>query len=207
MPLVLSGSTGIVEANIADNAITTNKISAANITAAKLSSALDLTGKSLSGLDASDLPVGVRTFYRSYSAFGQFGLGAADVQYVLQKNSLFPNKTGVLVITFNMLVKLNNSSGSTDAFYPFIRKNITSAEGAFVNNGNVGGTDLHTYVGWRSNGTYGGDEWRGTTGTCITTHNGTDTYGIVAVTDRQNANYTINNLDMQAFLIEGVTYS
>jgi hypothetical protein len=38
MALTLNGSTGVVEANIADNAITTAKIASANITNAKLAS-------------------------------------------------------------------------------------------------------------------------------------------------------------------------
>lgn len=48
MPLVLSGSTGIVEANIADSAITTNKIATGAVSAADLASTLDLSTKSLS---------------------------------------------------------------------------------------------------------------------------------------------------------------
>ena len=47
MALVLSGSTGIVEANIADNAITTNKIANGAVAAADLASSLDLSSKTL----------------------------------------------------------------------------------------------------------------------------------------------------------------
>ena len=47
MAITLNGSTGIVEANIADNAITTNKIASGAVAAGDLASTLDLSGKTV----------------------------------------------------------------------------------------------------------------------------------------------------------------
>jgi hypothetical protein len=82
MPLVLSGSTGIVEANIADSAITVNKIAADAITtdkissgavsAADLASSLDLSTKTLS------LPVENSALTRIYSGSVSSAVSSID---------------------------------------------------------------------------------------------------------------------------------
>jgi hypothetical protein len=61
MPLVLSGSTGIVEANIANGAITTPKIADGAVVAADLASTLDLSSKSLT------LPIGSGAIKSAYA--------------------------------------------------------------------------------------------------------------------------------------------
>lgn len=71
MALVLNGSTGIVEANIADNAITTSKIASGAVSTGDLASTLDLSSKTIS------LPSNSSKIVRMYNAYSGTGVQLA----------------------------------------------------------------------------------------------------------------------------------
>jgi hypothetical protein len=134
MPLVLSGSTGIVEGNIADSAITTNKIAASNITAAKLASGAAKTN--YGAITTSDMPAGtvlqivsaIKTDTQSSSSSGDVAINGLSV-------SITPRSTSSKIfITYS--INYDSTRGNSGGGFRIYRNGShwTSASGQAAGN-------------------------------------------------------------------------
>lgn len=179
-----------------------------SVTDTMLASTLDLSSKTISfGLTASDVPAKAQDYYRNHSAFTTFTLGSNTVWYNVHKSTPFPSTSGVIVIGYNMLMKLDSRGGSnSDAFYPFIFKNSSLAEGS-TQTSTPTGSQLTQYTGHRWTSAYGGDEWTGVHATICVDHTAGDHYSVIAQADNSGAQFTINNCEMWAMFISGVQTS
>ena len=80
MALVLNGSTGIVEGNIADSAVTTNKVAASNITYTKLASGAAKANWGAGGV--LQIAHGTNSTYTSATGVSPTQLGSFDIYYI-----------------------------------------------------------------------------------------------------------------------------
>lgn len=158
-------------------------------------------------INVARIPAKAQDYYRYYSAFSQVTLTSASVFYHIHKSTPFPNDSGVIIIGYNMLMKLTTRGATaSDAFYPFIYRNYPTAEGTSATS-SQGGSQLTNYTGHRWSSAYGGDEWTGVHATICVDHVAGDSYSVVAQADNNNAVFDINNCDMWAMLISGVQTS
>lgn len=158
-------------------------------------------------INVARIPAKAQDYYRYYSAFSQVTLTSTSVSYNIHKSTPFPNDSGVIIIGYNMLMKLTTrSAAASDAFYPFIYRNYPTAEGTSATSAQ-GGTQLTNYTGHRWSSAYGGDEWTGVHATICVDHVAGDNYSVVAQADNNGAVFDINNCAMWAMLISGVKTS
>jgi len=158
-------------------------------------------------INVASIPVKAQDYYRDYTAFTGINQTSSTVYYHIHKSTPFLNDSGVILIGYNMLMKLlSRSEEGSDAFYPFIYKNYPTAEGTSATS-SQGGSQLTNYTGHRWSSAYGGDEWTGVHATICVDHVAGSSYSVVASGDNNGAAFVINNCEMWAMLISGVKTS